>query len=725
MTGKTSNGAAAETILRTAQRYIGGGLSVHPIRTDGTKAPALSEWKYLQSRRANEGELSKWFGNGRRKGVGIIAGSVSGNLEIIDFDEPGLFHDYAKLVEEQMPDLMDRLTLHETPKGDTFHLAYRCDAIGANEKLAQKWATDEDGRQKTETLIETRGEGGYIVAPGSPVECHDERRPYMHVAGPPIEQAPTITPAERIALMWAARSFNRAISEPRQPAPATPRTDSGNLSPGDDFNQRGDWSFLERHGWQRLHASGDIEYWKRPGKTGAGWSATTGCKSKAGNELFCVFSSNAFPFDVAPGDTCGSYSRFAAYATLEHDGDFPAAARELGQQGYGESERQQAAAGDNANQLLSEQSTDDADDGRRLRYQCITSRELDAATYNIEYLIEGCLVAGQPGIVAGGKKCLKTSVLIDLAIALASGGCFLGRLRANRACRVLVMSGESGLPTIQETARRICKAAGIELADQQNLIWSTDLPQFGSFEHLDALESLMVDERIEMVVVDPAYLCLGAGGDAGNLMAQGQLLRGPSDVCQKLGATFILAHHTRKGGKFNPFDPPELEDIAWAGFQEYARQWLLLGRREPYEPGTGEHRLWLNLGGSAGHSSLWGLDVSEGVYSPDTPRHWNATLMKHGDVKQATEDRAKADKEAREAEKLQADVEKMLKAMVAIPDGDTKSAIADRAGMNRTRIGVVLAKALDDGNVVACEVTKGNHKRPYEAYKLSPKMSQL
>ena len=85
-----------------------------------------------------------------------------------------------------------------------------------------------------------------------------------------------------------------------------------------------------------------------------------------------------------------------------------------------------------------------------IEFRRITCPELDAATYDLEYLIDDALVARQPCILAGGKKTLKTSLLIDLGISLAMGGCFLGRLKVNRRCRVDMMSGESGLATLQK-----------------------------------------------------------------------------------------------------------------------------------------------------------------------------------------------------------------------------------------------------------------------------------
>ena len=104
------------------------------------------------------------------------------------------------------------------------------------------------------------------------------------------------------------------------------------------------------------------------------------------------------------------------------------------------------------------------------------------------------------------------------------------------------------------------------------------------------------------------------GTDAANLFVQGTLLRGMNEVCQGEGTGMIPAHHAKKGqsGNKGTDSPLGLEEIAWAGFQEFCRQWLLVNRRVKYEDGSGMHRLWLSCGGSAGHSSLWALDIDEG-----------------------------------------------------------------------------------------------------------------
>jgi hypothetical protein len=353
----------------------------------------------------------------------------------------------------------------------------------------------------------------------------------------------------------------------------------------------------------------------------------------------------------------------------------------------------------------------------RIEYRRITCGELDAGDYNLEYLIDNVLVAGQPCIVAGGKKCLKTSIIIDLGITLAMGGCFLGRLRANRACRVGIMTGESGLATIQETARRIARAAGWRLADIGGLVFSDELPQFGSPDHEDALRRFIEGDELEVVVIDPAYLCIPEI-DHANLFQVGERLRGMSKVCADAGCAMVLAHHTRKT-KIDPFSPPELEDIAWSGFQEFARQWLLVGRREQYEPGSGEHRLWLSCGGSAGHSALWAVDIAEGTRETPGGRYWRVDVMRADEARGAEEERKETQKEAKRQRKLDADVKRVVDVVAKYKDGETAYAIRTRAGMSGTGFNSAIAAALDRGHVTVCEIFKPNRKLPYEGYKLA------
>ena len=44
--------------------------------------------------------------------------------------------------------------------------------------------------------------------------------------------------------------------------------------------------------------------------------------------------------------------------------------------------------------------------------------------------------------------------------------------------------------------------------------------------------------------------------DAGNVMAQGELLRGMNAVCQDIGVTLIIDHHTSRGAtRTRNFEP--------------------------------------------------------------------------------------------------------------------------------------------------------------------------
>jgi putative DNA primase/helicase len=173
------------SVLDWARRYVADNISVIPIKPDGSKGPALPAWKVYQTRLPTADELQRWFADDRY-GIAILAGRVSGNLEIIDFDDLVTFLKWAKI----RPDLAHLLPQVATPSGGR-HVFYRLPfPPGRNCKLAERHFIDPlTGKKRRKVLIETRGEGGYVVAPGSPCACHVTLRPYQFVpdrALPPI-----------------------------------------------------------------------------------------------------------------------------------------------------------------------------------------------------------------------------------------------------------------------------------------------------------------------------------------------------------------------------------------------------------------------------------------------------------------------------------------------------------------------------------------------------------
>lgn len=145
--------------------------------------------------------------------------------------------------------------------------------------------------------------------------------------------SPDMTVEQFTLLCNLAREFNQYVSPERVRATSAPsKSDATGTRPGDDYNRRGSWDeLLSPHGWTVDRTSGSVTYWTRPGKD-RGVSATTGkCSSEVGGDLLYVFSSNAEPFE---GDS--AYSKFSAFALLNHGGDFAGATRALAASGYGE-----------------------------------------------------------------------------------------------------------------------------------------------------------------------------------------------------------------------------------------------------------------------------------------------------------------------------------------------------------------------------------------------------
>ncbi len=280
---------------------------------------------------------------------------------------------------------------------------------------------------------------------------------------------------------------------------------------------------------------------------------------------------------------------------------------------------------------------------------------LSSAQHDTRYLIPGVLAAGQVGGIFGPFQTLKTSLAADLLISLASGTPFLGRFPVAQSGRVLLLSGEAGLPALKSLAGRICAERGLSLESLTNFVCSPDVPNLDDPFDLLAFTELVEREKPICVVIDPAFLAFGGrsrgtgqnanGGRVGkrsrSLFDMGQRLRPLVELCESTGCALLFVHHCGQSRRTG--EPLMLGDLAGSGLAEFSAQWLLVSRRRPFEivprqaaagetaagetaagqdgagqdgagqDRTGHHELWLTTGNRVGHRALWELDVEQGV----------------------------------------------------------------------------------------------------------------
>jgi len=355
----------------------------------------------------------------------------------------------------------------------------------------------------------------------------------------------------------------------------------------------------------------------------------------------------------------------------------------------------------------------------------IDSQTFVDTDYQQEWLVRNILVKDQPAIIGGPRKSLKTSILVDLAVSLAGGVPFLQRFPIEFKWRVGVISGESGERTLQETFLRVCRSKAVCDPALLKVFWFFRMPHLSDAEHLEMLYSEIQDHELEAIIFDPLYLGLLAGNtdaQASNLYHIGPLLARLCETCLDAGATPILAHHTRKQLN-DPYHAPELEDLAFAGVQEFARQWLLIGRREKYEPGTGQHRLWLNVGGSAGHSGSWAVDIDEGQLRANfTGRRWNVQVRSATAEREADRERRDDQREEQRQERDELGRQRMLAALRQYPNGETLNVLREAAGMGGAAARRALNQLVDACDVDEVDVMKPagqSGTRSYPGYRLS------
>ncbi|HCY77509.1 MAG TPA: hypothetical protein DHV28_16460 [Ignavibacteriales bacterium] len=296
-------------LTEKATEYISYGLSVIPVKSD--KSPAIIHWKPFQETKMTNGDIHKFFSKSFATGIGIVTGMVSGNLEVLDIDLKNdktgtLGKELKQLIRDNLPDVFKKLVVIVT-KNAGLHLYYRRELVKGNQKLAMN--------SEGEVLIETRGEGGYVVGPPSPGYKMNHND---------YNKIPFLSEEECEELFAIVKSFDETVK--------TEEIDSCKIenhknSPFDDYNAKVDVSeLLMKHGWKMIGQHGNRIYFKRPGKEGNAVSANWHIEKR----VFYNFSSSTI-FEAGKG-----YSPVGVFTVLECGGDFTLASCKLVELGYGQ-----------------------------------------------------------------------------------------------------------------------------------------------------------------------------------------------------------------------------------------------------------------------------------------------------------------------------------------------------------------------------------------------------
>jgi AAA domain/Bifunctional DNA primase/polymerase, N-terminal len=323
-----------KALRRAALLAVEAGIEILPPNGAGLKSPVAlyrdpetgaSTWKRpADVPRPGDVQIREWYG--LREGLGFCTGSISGGLECLEFDDAEVYDRFrAVAIASGLADLVDRIEAgycERTPGGGV-HWLYYASEVRGNTKLASRATPTPDSPHKCKTLIETRGEGGYVVVAPSGGAVHQTGRPYILVGGGP-DRVATIGDAERDQLWALARTFDETPRRDSMPRPEPTPVQPGVVEPGADYAARHSWADVLA-GWTLVYTHGDESFWRRPDKAG-GISATTNYR---GSGVLKVFTTSTAL------DTEVTYTKFGAYTRLRHDGDYAAATRALSNAGYG------------------------------------------------------------------------------------------------------------------------------------------------------------------------------------------------------------------------------------------------------------------------------------------------------------------------------------------------------------------------------------------------------
>lgn len=228
--------------------------------------------------------------------------------------------------------------------------------------------------------------------------------------------------------------------------------------------------------------------------------------------------------------------------------------------------------------------------------------EMHGNDCSVTWLVDKMIEHQAPCLLHAQAKCCKTTLALDLAIACATGGKWLGRQAMQTPA--MVISVENGAKSLINTIRLLCKARGVKPPGNRLHI-GPHLDNISDDANLFEMTDYMRRNQIGLVVFDPAYLVLGEYRQTEMNDVGGKLYR-ISSACHSVGATCMFLHHSKGGNSRG------LKAAAGAGFANWPSSWLSISRIGKYNL-DGRHRLRLEYGGRWAQQGTMNIHIDEGI----------------------------------------------------------------------------------------------------------------
>jgi hypothetical protein len=380
-------------------------------------------------------------------------------------------------------------------------------------------------------------------------------------------------------------------------------------------------SLLATEGW--THHNGDE--WTRPGSD---WSnAKSATLSVYNGQKRLTVWTNAAPIEGGTSDSRSCYSGWRFWYTsngfLDRD-QINAAKAFLGEQKSKEIDSAYHNQGEpvDTSKIFEQAEAKPQADAKPQAKPTFEGKDIsdleEDASSKVDWLVDGMFSSDQPTLFGAKSKCLKTTLLVDLTVALGSGSDWLGVFKISRPRRVLFITGESNYRAISRRLLKSAKSRGLKLSDLTNMvrIEAMNFPKLPNLEHCVAVEATVQKYNIEVVIVDPLYRGMTAKMDTNKVTEIGDAIVSFASWCHP--ASLICAHHTTKASARELGAPPDLEDMTGAGIAESFGNWWLMGRNQKYA-WDWKHDLCVQYGGrdeQAGgrrilfNESTWTAEVS-------------------------------------------------------------------------------------------------------------------